>query len=160
MKITCIHHHKALFFYWQVDRYGFFDYLVIAHNGKCADRLMADSGAADIHQLLRVRFSDRLNPRDNRMHLNSLWVLMVAFKSSLGLPFEGAHVTDDKEPISWICNNSRKLGQPGPVECWTVISNAAFGSVHKVPQENIPPGKEKEVVQSLLSSLSRVTGGY
>ena len=141
-----------------MDKYGFFDYLVIAHNGKCADRLMANSGADDIHQLLRVRFSDRLNPRDARMHLTSLWVLMVGFKSSLGLVFEGAHVSDSSEPISWICNNSRKLSQAGPVECWTVVSNAAFGSAHKVPQENIPPGKKKEVIQALLASLSRVTG--
>ncbi|XP_076450145.1 LOW QUALITY PROTEIN: renalase-like [Babylonia areolata] len=143
---------------WKVDKYGFFDYLVIAHNGKCADRLMSDSGAAVIHQLLRVRFSHSLNPRDARMHLTSLWVLMVAFKSSLNLPFEGAHVTDVAEAVSWICNNSKKLRQSGPVECWTVVSTAAFGSAHKVPQENVPPGKRKEVVQALLASLSRVTG--
>ncbi|KAK7098262.1 hypothetical protein V1264_002599 [Littorina saxatilis] len=119
---------------------------------------MANSGADDIHQLLRVRFSDKLNPRDARMHLNSLWVLMVGFKSSLGLPYEGAHVADTQEPILWLCNNSAKLGQKGPVECWTVTSNAAFGTANKVPQENIPPGKEKEIVKTLLASLSRITG--
>ncbi|KAL8614267.1 hypothetical protein ACOMHN_007605 [Nucella lapillus] len=83
---------------------------------------------------------------------------MVGFKSSLGLPFEGAHVRERDEPVSWIANNSRKLSQSGRVECWTVLSTAEFGSAHKVPQENIPPGKRKEVAAALLASLSRVTG--
>ncbi|KAK7500438.1 hypothetical protein BaRGS_00008345, partial [Batillaria attramentaria] len=142
---------------WKVDKYGFFDYLVIAHNGKCADRLMASSGADDVHKLLRVRFSDKLNPRDARMHLSSLWVLLVGFEHSLGLAYEGAHVHEPGVPISWLSNNSKKLEQSGPVECWTVISTPAFGSAHKVPQENIPPGKEKEVTQALLSALAQVT---
>ena len=119
---------------------------------------MSTTGADAIHQLLRVRFSDRLNPRDPRMHLNSLWVLMVAFKSSLKLPFEGAHVEDSSEPLDWLCNNTAKLDQSGPAECWTLISTPAFGTAHKVPQENVPPGKRKEVTQALLASFARVAG--
>ena len=74
---------------WKVDRYGYFDYLVIAHNGKCADKLMANSGATDVHTLTQVRFCDRLLMRDKRMQLCSIWALLVCFPSSLRLPFEG-----------------------------------------------------------------------
>lgn len=37
--------------------FGEYDYLVIAHNGKCADRLMPRTPAKDIHQLLRTNFA-------------------------------------------------------------------------------------------------------
>ncbi|KAK3101757.1 hypothetical protein FSP39_006141 [Pinctada imbricata] len=147
---------------WKVDRYGYFDYLVIAHNGKCADKLMANAGVPAIHKLLQVRFSDKLNPKDQRMHLCSLWVLMVAFSRSLNLAYEGAHV-DDRD-ISWIANNTAKLSEtrspqsPSNVECWTVISTKEFGSANKVPQENIPPNKAREVTNKMLTAFANVTG--
>ena len=82
---------------WEVDRRGMFDYLVIAHNGKCADRLMSQAGVPQIHDLLRVRFTPALDVRNQTMQLCSLWVLMIKVKTKLGLPFEGLHVDKDRE---------------------------------------------------------------
>ena len=149
---------------WKVDKYGFFDYLVIAHNGKCADKLMSTSrGAPEVHSLLRVRFNDTWNPRDARMHLCSLWILLVAFESKLYVNFDAAHV--DNQDISWVSNNSSKYNHNSTgsdssdqVECWTVISTKGFGKAHKVPQENIPPVKEKLVVEQLLAAFKSVVG--
>lgn len=44
------------------DFHGAFDYLVIAHNGKCADRLMSKAGVPKIHKLLKVRFQQSPSP--------------------------------------------------------------------------------------------------
>lgn len=145
---------------WKVDKYGHFDYLVIAHNGKCADKLMSNAGAPDVHSLLRVRFNDTWNPRDGRMHLCSLWVLLVAFETKLNLNFEAAHVTDRN--ISWISNNTSKYKNEqesrNSIECWTIISTKSFGKAHKVPQENIPPATKKEVIELMLASFKSVIG--
>lgn len=146
---------------WNVDRHGYFDYLVIAHNGKCADKLMSNANVPSIHRLLQVRFSDCLNLKERKMHLCSLWVLMVAFPKSLNLSYEGAHVEDDDD-ISWIGNNSAKLSKPGHsstdcTECWTIFSTKQFGSANKVSQENIPPRKSEEVTNKLLLAFGRVT---
>ena len=148
---------------WRVDKYGYFDYLVIAHNGKCADKLMSTAGVPYVHKLLQVRFSDRLNLKDKRMHLCSIWALLVCFPRTLGLPYEGAHVSD--YDIAWIANNTAKLqGQSDcdqskrTQECWTVFSTREFGSKNKVPQENIPKQKEREVTDKMLDGLKRVTG--
>lgn len=148
---------------WKVDRYGFYDYLVIAHNGKCADKLMSAAGTPEVHSLLRVRFNDVLNPRDQRMHLCSLWVLLVAFGTSLNLQYDGAHV--DHEDISWISNNTSKYHtntenrstQMDTTECWTIISTKSFGKAFKVPQENIPPHTEKLVIEKLLLAFRAAT---
>jgi predicted NAD/FAD-dependent oxidoreductase len=35
---------------------GYYDQLIIAHNGKCADRVMSKNPAKDLHALLRVNF--------------------------------------------------------------------------------------------------------
>ena len=150
---------------WKVGRYGYYDYLVIAHNGKCADKLMSSAGVPDVHNLLRVRFNDLCNPRDSRMHLCSLWVLLLAFERSLCLEYEGAHVENDD--ISWISNNTAKYKQRNckgqvvdkdEVECWTIISTKSFGKAHKVPQENIPPLTEQLVTNKLLSAFKYSVG--
>ncbi|KAM9327298.1 renalase-like [Gastrophryne carolinensis] len=140
---------------WNVNEHGWFDYLVVAHNGKCAARLMADSGAPQIHNLLKVKFGPVLSPKTNLMQLCSLWVLLFALPSRLQLNFDGAFV--DHPDLSWIGNNSSKYNE-NELECWTVISTKAFGANHKVPQEYIPPSKEKEVTHLLLNGFSEVTG--
>ncbi|XP_069499453.1 renalase-like [Ambystoma mexicanum] len=140
---------------WKVDDHGWFDYLGIAHNGKCADRLMASAGVPEIHNLLKVKFGPELGPRTNVMQLCSLWVLLVTFANKLGLPYEGAFV--EHPDISWIGNNTAKYNVASQMECWTVISTKTFGANHKVPQEFIPPAKEKEVIHLLLHALAEVT---
>ncbi|XP_071121166.1 renalase-like [Mytilus edulis] len=147
---------------WKVDKYGYFNYLVIAHNGKCADNLMSNAGVPNIHHLLQVRFSDTLNMRENKMQLCSIWALLVAFPSSLKLPYVAAHVEDNQ--ISWIANNTSKmvaratLGKS--VECWTIFSTKSFASANKVPQEHIPPAKAKDITNTLLTAFGRVTRIY
>ncbi|XP_064603386.1 LOW QUALITY PROTEIN: uncharacterized protein LOC135468857 [Liolophura sinensis] len=150
---------------WNVGGQGYFDYLVIAHNGKCADRLMANAGVPRIHKLLQVRFGSRLVPKDLRMQLCSLWVLLAIFPTSLKLKYQGAHV--DGGIISWVANNTAKLsagttqstgGSCVGQECWTVFSTRDFAATNKVPQENIPPSKRREVTNKLLSEFGRVTG--
>lgn len=147
---------------WAVDKYGYSDYIVVAHNGKCADNLMANAGVPDIHKLLQVRFNDTVNPRDNRMHLCSIWALLVAFPTSLRLPYVAAHVDDSQ--ISWIGNNTSKmtstvsLSAKSSMECWTIFSTKAYGKANKVPQEHIPPAKSKEITSTLLTAFSRITG--
>eukprot|EP00058_Branchiostoma_floridae_P010601 XP_002596089.1 hypothetical protein BRAFLDRAFT_118054 [Branchiostoma floridae] len=144
---------------WKVDKYGYFDYLVIAHNGKCADRLMGSAGAPKIHELLRVRFTPKLIQKVQQMQLCSLWVLLVVFPTSLKLPFEGAFVEDSD--VTWVANNTAKLGQRAigdNSECWTIFSSRQFGAAHKVPQENIPPGKADEVTKRLLAAFAKSAG--
>jgi predicted NAD/FAD-dependent oxidoreductase len=89
---------------------------------------------------------------------------MVAFGTSLDLPYDGAHVDD--EDISWISNNTSKYHgitenrstMTGTTECWTIISTKSFGKAFKVPQENIPPRTEKSVVEKLLVAFKAATG--
>ncbi|GMH80091.1 hypothetical protein TL16_g08401 [Triparma laevis f. inornata] len=53
------------------EELGSFDKLVIAHNGKCADRLMSKTPAKELHNLLRVNFADRVSKSGGkRMTLN------------------------------------------------------------------------------------------
>lgn len=146
---------------WRVDRHGYFDYLVIAHNGKCADKLMSNAGAPQIHKLTQVRFCQQPDMKDKRMQLCSIWALLVSFSTSLKLPYEGVHVED--ADISWMANNTAKLRdtsrpQTSSNECWTIFSTRQFGSRNKCPQENIPPKVEREVTSLLLQAVKRVTG--
>jgi hypothetical protein len=68
-----------------------FDYLVVAHNGKCAERLMRDAQVPSLHRLLKTKFACTPPPA-GVMQLSSLWVMTFAVEKSLGLPFEGAFV--------------------------------------------------------------------
>jgi NAD(P)-binding Rossmann-like domain len=58
-----------------------YDRLVIAHNGKCADRLMSSSPSKQVHRLLRVNFNDRVVRNSQKMTLNSIYSYTVCLKS-------------------------------------------------------------------------------
>jgi predicted NAD/FAD-dependent oxidoreductase len=75
-----------------------YDLLVIAHNGKCADRLLSQTPAVHVHRLLRVQFAPtattvvarRGGPTSlptsrasNKMTLNSIYSLTIAIQGSL-----------------------------------------------------------------------------
>ncbi|XP_071983152.1 renalase-like [Engystomops pustulosus] len=141
---------------WKVDDHGWYDYLVIAHNGKCAAQLMADAGAPMIHNLLKVKFGPVLLPKTNIMQLCSLWVLIFALPRKIEVDFDGAFV--EHSDISWIGNNTSKYNTENQMQCWTIISTKTFGANHKVPQEFIPPSKEKEVICLLLNGFAEITG--
>ncbi|CAN6439463.1 unnamed protein product [Victoria cruziana] len=136
---------------------GQFDAIIIAHNGKCANRLLSLSGLPLIARQMK------------RLELSSIWALLAAFEEPLSLknhssiPFEGAFVRGD-DALSWMANNTKKLfpmQSHGP-ECWTFFSSAAYGKRNKVPQENIPhvtaEKVKKEMLQGVELSLGLPTG--
>eukprot|EP00953_Heterococcus_sp_UTEX-ZZ885_P009071 5385-Heterococcus_DN1.PRE.1 len=98
------------------EQLGDFDYIVIAHNGKCAARLMSTAGAAvaPITQALTTKFAAVVrNSPPRNMHLCSLWVLMAQYEPHSALTelnWEGAFVRDSPD-LSWVCDNTAKLQQ-------------------------------------------------
>ncbi|XP_073271291.1 uncharacterized protein [Primulina huaijiensis] len=133
---------------------GNFDAIVIAHNGKCANRLLAASGLPLIARQMK------------RLTLSSIWALLAAFEDPLPvssleqeITFEGAFVTG-VDSVSWIANNTKKLLGPessGPY-CWTILSTAAFGKQNKVPQESIPSATAEKVKELMLEGLENALG--
>lgn len=103
--------------------------MVIAHNGKCANRLAAPMGAPSVYAQLR------------RLKLSANWVLLVAFAAPVPVPggMEGALI-QGSPVLSWAANNTAKLGLDaggaggGGGECWTLVSTQQFGRDNKVPQ--------------------------
>lgn len=76
---------------------------LIAHHGKCADRLSLESKVPEIHTLLKVKFGLVLGLKAIAGQFWSLWVLPVAFPDNLGLGYEGAFV--EHLDVSWSRNN-------------------------------------------------------
>lgn len=133
---------------------GQFDAIVIAHNGKCANRLLSSSGLPLIARQMK------------RLELSSIWALLAAFEDPLPLPakaaavpFEGAFVKGI-ESVSWIGNNTQKLynSQNGGPHCWTIFSTASFGKRNKVPQENIPTATAEKVKELMLAGVENALG--
>ncbi len=137
---------------------GEFEAVVIAHNGKCANRLAAPSHAPAIaRQLMQLR-------------LSAHWVCMVGFESPVKAPFEGESQMQ-KQPVSiphtmnsspcsldsgafiqgsdelsWACSNTRKMQlEMGGLDVWTLISTREYGAANKVPQEAVPAAVEAKV---------------
>jgi predicted NAD/FAD-dependent oxidoreductase len=76
---------------------GTFDRLVIAHNGKCADRLMSQTPAKELHSLLRVNFASSVPPSGGtKMTLNSIYSLTIAIPSR----DRGGGGIDNSSPLS------------------------------------------------------------
>ncbi|KAG2425864.1 hypothetical protein HYH02_014928 [Chlamydomonas schloesseri] len=128
---------------------GVFDAVVVAHNGKCANRLVGPTGAPKVaEQLMRLK-------------LNAVWCLMVAFDGPLPVNFEGAFV-QGSPVLSWAANNTAKLElrhTPAGTQCWTLFSTNAYGQANKVPQENIPPEVADKVAAEMVAALREAVGG-
>ncbi|GAX09637.1 hypothetical protein FisN_19Lh098 [Fistulifera solaris] len=139
---------------------GNFDYLIIAHNGKCADRLMSSSPAKEIHSLLRVNFAPTVPANGgNRMTLGSIYSLSVCVKSpsilSKALPdnFVAGFISENSNLGFLVCQN-RKLAQSDTThEVWTILSTPKFAKRHKAPQEFMPEETIEEVSLLLIASL-------
>jgi len=142
---------------------GRFDAVVIAHNGKCAERLTSKQPSHRVHALLRANFAAQLPkaPRagSGRMSLNSLYSLLFEVKAGLLPSFAGAFV-DGEPSLRWLSNNAMKYGQLGEnTHVWTALSSASFGQKHKHPQEHLEGSpKEAEVTTLLLEAVERATG--
>ncbi|XP_057798326.1 uncharacterized protein LOC131014383 [Salvia miltiorrhiza] len=133
---------------------GHFDVIVIAHNGKCANRLLASSGLPLIARQMK------------RLDLSSIWALMAAFEDPLPvpstaseIPLEGAFV-EGIDSLSWMANNTTKLfgSQTSRPHCWTFLSTAAFGKQNKVPQESIPSSTAEKVKKAMLEGVQLALG--
>jgi predicted NAD/FAD-dependent oxidoreductase len=150
------------------EQLGDFDYIVIAHNGKCAARLMSTAGAAvaPITQALTTKFAAVVrNSPPRNMHLCSLWVLMAQYEPHSALTelyWEGAFIRDSPD-LSWVCDNTAKLQQQqasssGGARSWVLVSSRAFGSAHKCPQEAVPAAKAAEVTALLNAAFEQSLG--
>jgi predicted NAD/FAD-dependent oxidoreductase len=127
---------------------GSYDAVVIAHNGKCANRLSAPMGVPAVAAQLR------------RLKLSAVWVLMAAFEAPLAAPggLEGAFVRDS-DVLAWAANNSAKLHLPaGAPQCWTLVSTPLYGRANKVPQESVPPEAAARVTAEMLGAWERALG--
>eukprot|EP00529_Nitzschia_sp_RCC80_P014876 CAMPEP_0113444064 /NCGR_PEP_ID=MMETSP0014_2-20120614/2474_1 /TAXON_ID=2857 /ORGANISM="Nitzschia sp." /LENGTH=728 /DNA_ID=CAMNT_0000335065 /DNA_START=115 /DNA_END=2298 /DNA_ORIENTATION=+ /assembly_acc=CAM_ASM_000159 len=159
-----------------------YDHLIIAHNGKCADRLMGQTPSKQVHRLLRVNFNDHVMPEAKKMTLNSIYSYTICLESpsllSEALPqdFIAGFVTtttasssssspesgDSQKAhprIALITNQcpgkySHNVKSGGKdVEVWTVFSTAPFAKEHKAPQEFLPEDVVSTVSDLLLDSL-------
>ena len=149
---------------WKVKGYDeTFDYLVIAHNGKCADRLMSSTPAKALHSLLRVNFSPTV-PQwgGKRMTLNSIYSLTICIKGpsflSDSLPCLIAGFVSDHNVLQFVSCQSRKYPRDDNMEVWTILSSPKFAKKYKAPQENLPHDLVNEVTDSMLESLESLLG--
>lgn len=150
---------------WKVKGYDdTFDYLVIAHNGKCADRLMSRTPAKALHSLLRVNFNPTVPKHGGkRMTLNSIYSLTICLKSPSSLsevlppPFICGFVPDNKE-LSFVSCQSRKYPRDDAMEVWTIFSSAKFAKKYKGPQEFLPDELVDDVTDKMLASVEELVG--
>jgi len=146
---------------------GNFDFVVIAHNGKCAHRLVSTakesdgrSSCAKLRDSLRCTFGVRPTgelERENKLVLSSVWSVIVTFEGAIDLGLQGAHVIDGG-PLSWVSNMSAKRRGDGfandcSATTYVLQSNAEYARDNKVPQEAIPADKALEVMETLVTAL-------
>ncbi len=156
---------------WSVQtngrKFGTYDHVVIAHNGKCADRLMSRTPAKDLHSLLRVDFKPFVpNWGGKRMTLNSIYSLTVALKKVDGKSIFGNQrnkiitaFIKNEPTLRLVTNQSRKYGkEDGDVEILTILSSAKFAKKYKGPQENLPIDLQENVTKLMLGALERSLG--
>jgi len=153
---------------------GRFHKLVIAHNGKCADRIMSQTPAKELHSLLRTRFAPYV-PRwgGKEMTLNSIYSLVFVAKGGClddALRKLSSGSADDPLPYTIMiknepnlrllsCNTRKHKHKLNPrndnSQVWTLLSSPQFGKQFKGPQENLPPALVETVTIEMLTSLER-----
>jgi len=146
---------------------GIFDHLVIAHNGKCADRIMSKTPAKGVHNLLRVNFNPRVPPwGGNRMTLNSIYSLSFALPSESildrALPVDTfvCGFVKNEPTLRFLSCQTRKY-EPlssdveADVQVWTILSSSTFAKKYKAPQEFLPPDVVQNVTTLLFQGLER-----
>lgn len=157
---------------WKVQtngkNFGTYDAVVIAHNGKCADRLMSKTPAKALHSLLRTNFSPNVPAwGGNKMTLNSIYSLTFALKKDSS-PLSKVLKEDimsgfiKNEPsLRFITCQTRKHKSAEDIdniEVWTILSSAKFAKKYKGPQENLPSELSEEVVTLMLQGLRNSLG--
>lgn len=143
---------------------GSFDRLIIAHNGKCADRLMSKTPAKQLHRLLRVNFGPNIPKHGGtRMTLNSIYSLTFALSSSnspLSKRLPPTFVCGDlQEPnLRFLTCQTKKYPRDDDVEVWTLLSSPNFAKKRKAPQESLSEEIIETVTSNLLGNLERLLG--
>ena len=157
-------------------RLGTFDFVAVAHNGKCAARLAGTarrpdgSGAAEkLTRSLQCAFGIRPRvdlDKQRKLILSSVWALMFVVDQPLDVPsaMEGAHVVGS-DVVSWASNVTaeRRHGGGGVAgedegECWVVHSTPQFARDNKCPQENIPASVAAEVTAAMTAAFESAAG--
>ncbi|CAE8680289.1 unnamed protein product [Polarella glacialis] len=142
---------------------GRYSYVVMAHNGKCADRLINTLPEKTVaHAPLRCKFTAKASPTSDRLELSSLWVCILAVpRGSSPASFDGAFV-ESHAVLSWAGNNSAKYPRPqtgqSDVDVWTLISTAPYGSKNKCSQEFIPPEVRTKVSEEMRNAFCTLLG--
>lgn len=164
---------------------GKYHRLVIAHNGKCADRIMSKTPAKAFHSLLRTKFAPYVPQWGGKeMTLNSIYSLVFAVKSEkekgdgsgLSSPIakaisrlsssqknDGVYTVMIKnEPSLRLlsCNtlkhhHDQNENSKSNYEVYTLLSSPKFGKQFKGPQENLPLELTEKVVMKMMGSLER-----
>eukprot|EP00980_Cylindrotheca_fusiformis_P027837 scaffold22560_cov135-Cylindrotheca_fusiformis.AAC.48 len=140
---------------------GYYDKLVIAHNGKCADRIMSKTPAKDVHSLLRVNFAPTVPAHGGKkMTLNSLYSLTVVLLSpspwSKALPNDFICGFVNHPQLRMLTCQTRKYPKrdgDNTHEVWTVLSSAKFAKKYKAPQEFLSDEVVEEVTQMLVQAV-------
>jgi hypothetical protein len=157
-------------------RFGSYDAIVIAHNGKCADRLMSRTPAKALHSLLRTNFNPTVPAwGGKRMTLNSIYSLTFALKKEDSLLSSSDSTLNENVITAFIKNeptlrlltcqtrkfsNNTQNGKKGndDIEVWTLLSSAKFAKKYKGPQENLPKERVEEVTDLMLENLCTSLG--
>lgn len=160
---------------------GEFDRLIIAHNGKCADRLMSTTPCKDVHSLLRVNFSPAIPSNGGkRMTLNSIYSLTICvdgpiLSRQLPAAFTVGFIQNHNVLRSLTCQTKKyppttKKNENGKrtdridtrqdmaYEVWTILSSPSFAHQHRAPQEFIPEEVIDEVSSTMLLQLEELLG--
>ncbi len=83
------------------------------------------------------------------VQMSGCWAVLTAFNEGLGLPFDGAYVTNSA--LSWAARNSSKPGRELEPETWTLHASPEWSEEHL---EDDP----MEVVRTLLSAFWEAAG--
>jgi len=162
---------------------GYYDQLILAHNGKCADRIMSNTPATDLHQLLRVNFAPTVPAHGgNKMTLNSLYSLTIVLPKSsssssspsplsraLPEPFQCGFLNHPhlrmiscqsrKYPsMDNTSNSNSNSNNNDKYEVWNILSSAKFAKKYKAPQEFLPPETVEQVSTLLLQAVQESLG--
>ena len=137
-----------------------FDAVVIAHNGKCAERITSKIPSAPVRNLCKAAFGTK--PAKGRMTLNSVYSLV--FETRKGA-LDGAPVAQkfgDDAVLAFLGNNGRKLGwatEDDATEVFTALSTGEYGKKNKHPQEQLQgTDVETRVTRELLDAVADACG--
>ena len=157
---------------------GEYDFVVIAHNGKCAFNLMKTAvnnnaekknESPKILSALKASFGIKTREalyKKRELVLSSIWSANVAIGNldedtmqKLDA-FDGAHVIEN-ESLAYIGNNTlkkKKKDEMNSIREITLLSTPVYGKRNKCPQEAIPAAFADKVQLDLVTELGKILG--